>query len=221
MYNGADLLSNDGSISAINADGTRYNQHNEWLLDSGSTHHIASRQVLKNIESGPALRLQFANGYTTDVRDYGTAMLSSRVTINGIAAMKNDSPNLISPAMLYLAGCKLDWQPNWVKVFAHDGECILKFKREKDSNLWIYTTGEYTQPDYKGSIKVGEHRIPRKSKNNANNNANNARPVPPANPATGAIATQARLELVQRRANSTNNNNTAIPAAATTVANRA
>jgi hypothetical protein len=160
--------------AAFSSDGALKRIDDEWILDSGASLHVSGSNYVKEIATGPPMRIRYANGVVNDVRKYGTVDLTSRVSLNNVAVVKN-GVNLISLARILDSGCAVRFGMTRAVVKDKNGELILTFRRSTGSSLWTYKYENGTESlDHSKSItnKAYHRTIPRKNINTSNSSSN-------------------------------------------------
>jgi len=188
----------EGTINYTSSDGTlRYGQEREWILDSGATLHCSGSK-LTDLETRPTMRLTYANGGTADVHKFGSAPLTSRLTLVNVAQLKHGSPNLCSLSRLVHSGCMVEFNATSARVYNKDKTHLITFRRAPNTALWIYTTGSYNTDHEDKGYKLSSAIIPRKSDRSSSSNSSSSSSPSSSN---SSSSTAARASLIASRAN--------------------
>jgi hypothetical protein len=157
-------VAKQSSVNSALPDGTYYGRANEWILDSGATIHVSNAHYLKEKHRGAPLRITFANKASVDVSTYGTVDLSTTVTLNNVAYIRNAGANLVSLSRIIDSGYLPKFSTTKCEI-QRQGATIITFKRV--GALYIFTRGGVENDtgtiEWNKSMVYKEPRIPRLS----------------------------------------------------------
>lgn len=111
---------------------SRMDNSNDWIIDSGCSHHMTGdRSKFLSLKEFDGRVVRFGNDSPYMVKGKGTISLNGKSSVDDVYWVEGLKNNLLSVAQLNDKGCPLEFKNGMCKIYDNKGELIVTKKKTK------------------------------------------------------------------------------------------